>query len=162
MAKLVQKSIPHTNVFSDALNALREQIGAGASFHLDAYENPIASANGTDLPTVLKLTNEMMGTYLFHISDLLAHQIAGTPPALVKAVDLATGITLMNAIKADYNTHRASATINYNADSTNTLATADATDLASLLTLANAGKTAINAHMVSAPATGYALRAVDM
>jgi hypothetical protein len=64
-------------------------------------------------------------------------------------VDLATAITALNAIKGFYNTHRASTTYHYNADSTNTITSADATDQSSANTLANELKTDFTAHVTS-------------
>lgn len=55
---------------------------------------------------------------------------------------------LANELKADYNTHKASAVYHTVADPGNTVAAADATDLASLVTLANAIRTAYEAHRV--------------
>jgi uncharacterized phage protein gp47/JayE len=62
--------------------------------------------------------------------------------------DLATLLTLANELKADYEAHRilTSGPVHQAADTTNTIAAADATDLSSLLTLANELKADYNAH----------------
>jgi hypothetical protein len=166
MATVVRKNDPNVAVWCAAHNALKAQIGAGASFHLDASESTVVAATATDLPTALTMVNNIVAALAFHAPDLLALKVADTVmaaalPVVASAVDLATGITAMNAAKAAYNTHRVSTTYHYNTDATNTLATADATDLASLITLANAAKTAIVAHLASAPACA-SLRAVAL
>jgi hypothetical protein len=68
--------------------------------------------------------------------------------ANVDSYDLASNQTLINALKAKYNTHRVSATYHLAADATNTLATADQSDQATGNALANAAKTAISAHII--------------
>lgn len=159
MALVLFNTNPLASVIRDLVNGLKAQIGAGALFHLDKYESPVASANASSLATSLVLANDVMGTYLAHLADDLAHKVADAAPALVKASDLATAITLANAIKADYNTHIASTTYHYNADGTNGIAAADATDQSSLNTLLNELKTDFNAHMASGP-SGKSVRLV--
>ncbi len=66
------------------------------------------------------------------------------------AIDLATSITLANACKATYNTHRAKTDAHQVADATNVTTAADATDLTTVGALANELKTDINAHMAQA------------
>jgi hypothetical protein len=154
MATVVRNTAPEVAVWAAAHNDLKAQVGAGANFHLDAYESPIASANASDLATSLTLVNEMRAVYEFHRGDSLALKAldatALTAPA---ATSLATAITLANEIKSKYNTHRASATIHFNADATNTVTSADATDQSTLNTLLNEMKGDINAHLASAPAS---------
>lgn len=99
-----------------------------------------------------------------HMSDVLAHKVAETPPAITRPLgtdNLATVQTALNALKADYNTHRVSTTYHYTADSTNTLATADGSDQASCDTLANAFKIALNAHVKFGPVNALALNLID-
>lgn len=144
---------------ANAHNDLKKQIGPGAFFHLDAYENPVASANATDLPSSVKLVNEIRAVFNFMMTDTLAHKVVDvTDPTVLAAANPASGdgglaaaIALANDIKAKYNVHIASVTYHYNADATNAIAAANATVLADLQTLLNATKTAINAHMASAP-----------
>lgn len=64
------------------------------------------------------------------------------------ATDQTSVNTLLNEIKADYNTHRASTTYHRAADTTNAVTSADATNLASSLTLANEIKADLNAHFI--------------
>jgi hypothetical protein len=153
MATVLRNTSVEIGIIAAAHNDLKAQVGAGASYHLDAYESPIASTNATDLPSALTLVNEIVAVFTAHSSDLLAHKVAGTALAsTAKATDLASAIARANDVKAKHNTDRASATIHYNADATDVTSSADATDLASLLTLANELKSDINAHMASAPA----------
>lgn len=56
--------------------------------------------------------------------------------------------TLLNEIKSDYNTHRASTTYHRAADSTNAVSSSDASNLATSLTLANEIKADFNAHLI--------------
>lgn len=56
-------------------------------------------------------------------------------------------IALVNELKADYNTHRASTVFHVAADSTNVVASANATDLATAITLVNEFKADFNAHL---------------
>lgn len=67
------------------------------------------------------------------------------------ATDLATAITLANAMKAAYNLHCAVATGRHHqaADGTNTVSALDATDLASLITLLTEIKTDWTAHIAN-------------
>lgn len=169
MAVQVIKSMPNTKKFADAHNLLRKQIGAGAFFHLDATEKVLSysTLSGSDAAATaaaLAAANNLMAIYLLHIADTLAHKAAWATPVLVKATSLATAITLANAIKADHNNHIGDTSSHYNADATNTIAATDATTLASLQTMLNEflNTTGLKQHMASAPASGYALRAVDM
>lgn len=143
---------------ANAHNDLKKQIGAGAFFHLDAYENPVASANATNLATAVTLVNEIRAVYEFHRGDTLALKAADGVAIAQAAANpnagdggLAQAILLANDIKAKYNVHIASAVFHYNADAANAVATANATVLADLLTLLNAIKAAFNLHMASAP-----------
>lgn len=62
------------------------------------------------------------------------------------ADDEDTLVALANALKAAYNTHRASTTYHAAADTTNTVSSSDATDEASAITLINEIKADLNAH----------------
>lgn len=156
MATIWRNTDPALAQMRDAINALKAQIGAGSSFHLDAAEVTITAANASDLNTSVALANQIRTVYLLHLENsrdggVLQHKVADPAPALTPATDLATAIALANAIKSDYNTHRASTTYHYNADSTNAITSADASDQSSLNTLLNEIKTDLNAHMASAP-----------
>ncbi len=154
MATVVRNTDPYITVWASAFNALKAQVGAGASFHLDACEMSVTAATATDLPTALVLTNNLIDIMTFHFADTLAHKVADATalPARGAAVDLASAITAANLIRTSWATHIAATTKHYTADATNTLASVASTDLASLLTLANEEKTKFNAHMLSAPA----------
>lgn len=138
-----------------SVNAVKLQIGAGASIHLDVPEYISAGlVNGacTDLPTLIALLNQLRQISITHRADTLCHKAAdATSPAAV-AVDLASSIALANGLKADHNTHAASAVIHFNADATNTIAAANGTILADTITLANAIRTAYLGHMSAASA----------
>lgn len=157
MATRIRATGTETAAIVAAHNALKLQIGAGAAFHMDACELSVTAATATDLPSACLMLAQIVGVLTFHFSDLLAIKVVDPTalPSPITATDyvLATAITAANLAKASYNTHRVSTTYHYNADSTNTLATADSTDLASLITLVNATKTAVNAHIASAPAS---------
>lgn len=64
------------------------------------------------------------------------------------ATDQATLNTLLNEMKADYNTHRADVTYHSAADSTNAVTSADATNEATSITLVNEIKADYNAHRI--------------
>lgn len=177
MARQIPKTASPATVL-EALATFSKEYTARAvssSFHRDTSEVTIDAANASDLATSLTLVNQIaaiyygrtitaiasaLGGYPGHINDDLAHKAAdaATLTATYPATDLATAQTLANEIKADYGTHRASATIHDNADATNTISAADATDQSSLNTLLNELKTDINAHMAGAPST--AVRAI--
>jgi hypothetical protein len=161
MANLLRRIEPLAAIVALGVNDAMRRVGAGASFHLDKCEQTITSANATDLPTSLALVNEIWSIYKFHLADTLALKVAGTAPALVVAVDLATAITLANGIKADYNTHCASVVVHYNADATNTTSSANASDQTTLNTLLNELKTDLTAHLIGGPAAGAMIRLVD-
>ena len=76
-------------------------------------------------------------------------------------VDLATSITLANALKVAFNAHLTQAGVHYINDATNTVVAANASDLGTTQTLATALKTALNAHMADAPTGGSMPRIVD-
>lgn len=141
----------------------------GSNFHAAAaqsvsfdYDPPkvaalqVTAANATDLPSSLTLGNQIIGFYIEHFADTVAHKIADVTslPAQGACVDLASSITAMTLIKATHATHIASTTVNYTADSTNTLLTTTPSDQGTLNTFLNAAKTAINAHTAGALA-GY-------
>lgn len=141
-----------------AINAIKAQIGAGSSFHLDVSDINVTATNASDAATLLRLTNDLIVVYRAHLEDpafaeggALSHKVADTAPSLTIATDTASCITALNAIKSGYNTHRASTTYHYNADATNAVTSSDATDQASAITLANEIKTDLNAHIASAP-----------
>lgn len=171
MAETLRRTDPTCAVIRDTRNLIKKQIGAGATFHLDAAETArqITSANATDLDTSLALVNELRAKYALHIGadnagDGMAHkaQDATNTVAAAVATSLATAITLANEIKVDYTAHIASTTFHHNADATNTVAAADATDQTSLNTLVNELKADLNAHMASAPTNAApSIRLVD-
>jgi hypothetical protein len=163
MATVVRLSDPLAAPLCAAVNALKLQIGAGSSFHLDASEVTVTAANASDLATSLTLCNQLIGVFTFHFADLLAHKVVAvsTLPALGAALDLATAITAANLMKASHNTECGSTARHYTADATNTTAAANATDQSSLNTLLNELKTDLNAHMASAP-TAPSLRATAL
>lgn len=153
MATQVRNTDPLCKIVCDAHNDLKAQVGAGASFHLDASEVTVSAADASDLATALVLVNQLLDVYKFHMADTLAHKVAGVALAsYAYATDLATAQTRANDIKAKFNTHRASTTYHYNADG-GSVAAADATDLASLQTLLNEIKSDFNTHAASAPAS---------
>ena len=92
-------------------------------------------------------------------AGLIFHADASAAIATANATDLDTSVALVNAEKAWFNAHCASACdatsgqgAHITADAANTVATADATDLASGITLGNAIKAKYNTHRA---ATAY-------
>ena len=92
------------------------------------------------------LVNEQIVTTTTKNHEKAPEQLITSPDATV----LASAITLLNEIKADFNTHCADAAAHDDADATNTVSSANATDLASAITLANEIKDDIVAHGVQA------------
>lgn len=86
-------------------------------------------------------------------AGLIFHADASTTITIADATDLASSITLVNAVKASYNAHCASACnavtgigCHIVADATYPTAVADATDLTSVEALANDIKTKYTSH----------------
>ncbi len=153
MATVLRNTDPNASVYVAVHNALKKQIGAGANFHLDISEVVVSAANATDLATSLTLCNQLIGVGVFMLADTLAHKVVDPTswPALGAGLDLASAITAANLMKATYNTHRASTTYHYTADSTNVSAATNASDQSTLNTLLNDLKTQLLAHMASGP-----------
>lgn len=134
--------------------------------HNDRSEVLITAADATTLETSVTLVNQLLGVYAFHMADTLAHKVVGVALASYVPVSdslsdgdkLTAAIALANDIKSKYNTHRASTTYHYTADSTNVTSAADATDQGSLNTLLTELKADINAHLVQ----GYAGKSVRL
>lgn len=166
MATVVRGTSPDVAVYAAAFNALKLQIGAGATPHLDAGEYftaANAAANASSLATSLTLVNQLRAVSLLHRADTLIHKAVDsatiTAPA---ATDLATAITLANELKSDYATHIASTSIHFNADVTNVITAANASDQGTLNTLLNDIKTQYLAHFLDAPTnTAAMLRVVS-
>ena len=140
----------------DAFDSLKAQIGAGSNFHLDASELTVtfSSLSGSDADATTAALNaayEIAWVFYKHRTSSLEHVAAESATAPAKPATLAAAYTLINAVKAAYNTHIASTSYHFNADSSNEVSTTDASSLSTLQTLANAFKTKLNAHIVSAP-----------
>jgi hypothetical protein len=101
--------------------------------------NTITSANATDLPTLVTLTNELRTDYEAH-RVLVAGSVHGG----------ADTTNVVSAVAVD------TASIHLTDDVTNTVAAADATDRASLVTLANELRTDYEAHRVDTTSHGAA------
>lgn len=112
----------------------------------------ITSANATDLPTLVTISNEIRLDYIAHIEDAVGHDAADIVNTIAAAVvtDLATAQTLLNEVKADYNAHRSEAGVHPNNDGGNAIAAADATNQGTAETLANEIKTDLTAHIALA------------
>lgn len=111
----------------------------------------VTADNGDGTIAVLRtLCLDLYNVYLAHLADTQAHKVADTAPALVlptSSSSLSALETFVNAVQTDYNTHRASTTYHYTADTTNVSSAATADDQAKSDTLANDLKTQINAHV---------------
>ena len=134
------------------------KLKAGTVFHVDASA-AVATANATDLPTLITLINALKASYNTSRASACsastgqgAHLAADATnvEATVDASDLATSITLANDLKAKFNAHLTQAGVHMTNDATNTIATANGTVLGDTITLANAFKTALNAHYAAA------------
>lgn len=137
------------------LNKLRldiMKVKLGSFFHAFAA-TAIATANATDLPTSVALTNALKVSYNAHVISVcdattgIGQHIAtgvANVTAVANATDLTTAIALLNDIKAKFNLHAVQSGVHMVNDST--IATADATDQASANTLANAIKVKLNSH----------------
>ncbi len=129
--------------------------------HNDRSEFVLAADASTTALTSIAAVNEMLKWYKFHMADTLAHKVAGVAltsyvpvsigdggtQAMIDA--LAVAILRANDIKAKYETHRASTTHHYTADSTNTISASNATDQTSLNTLLVELKADLNLHGAS-------------
>lgn len=161
MATVFHDSFPAASQIAASVNA-NAVLGVGSSIHLSPSETTLTAADAAvTLATVLTLSRDIYYVYLFHLADTVAHKVADAPPALVVPVDQTTANTFLNAVKADYNTHRASTTYHYTADSTNVVTAAAATNLATSIDLANDIKAQLIAHL-AAGATTQALRLTNV
>lgn len=146
--RLAQADVAALNTH-DTLTGTFVAIGS----HNDQSEKTVGAATASDLPTSLTLCADLLDCYQFHMADTLSHKVLGVAAAsYVHPLVLADAITAANDLKSKYNTHRASTTYHYTADSTNVCTAANATDLASLETLLNDLSTQFTAHFAS----GYA------
>lgn len=127
--------------------------------HNDTSESTITSADadgGADdsgLQGCIDLVNELTAVYKFHMADTFSHKVAGVAlTSYAKVATQAAAITQANDIRTKYETHRASTTYHYVADSTNTISSSAAVTLSDLVTLVNELKAKINLHMADGPA----------
>ncbi len=187
MATKVRKTDPSLADVADAFNALKADYTAkmralnvdlvsiasnaadfatptvlNPGFHNDVSEKTVTVADATNLATSLKLVNHLTAVYKFHMDDTLAHKIQGVALASYAPVkSLATAIVRANDIKSKFNTHRASTTYHYSADTTNDVTASNATSTQNELdTLLNDIKVQMLAHMASGP-VAKSLRLVD-
>jgi hypothetical protein len=171
MPSLIPNATPNTPKLVAAFKAIFVAIGAGSSAHLDrddygdgvqnaAPAASITAANGDGtLAKLLVLSKQIVGAARKHAASTEAHKAADTAldaAITVNSCDtLAHCITNLNAVKAWYNTHRASTTYHYNADATNSVTAADAaTTQAQADTLANDIKAKWNLHLASGASIG--------
>lgn len=151
--------------FRDWLENLREDVAAGMGggdatvFHkvlLDESTETTADAAVT-LATVIALANSLkvhMNVHLASTGVAGVHMTASAETiAAADADDQTSANTLLNELKADYNTHLSESGVHINDDSTNTVSAANATDLATSITLANEIKADYNAHIAAVMAT---------
>jgi hypothetical protein len=162
--ELVSAHLTTAKATNVALSTPKVHVDNGAT-GTAKYNITVADA-ATTLAELLPLVQDILNCVLNHATDnysargatgSAAHKVVDTTlsatyvPSYV--VDLTTAVATVNAVKAWYNTHRASTTYHGVADSTNATAATDATDLASAITLANELKTDINAHLALALAS---------
>jgi hypothetical protein len=172
MSTQIRRTAPEIDDLAAALTATRKSgIGAGSKFHFATADFTIDAAAASSLGTSITLANQIKrvlagnltagGNWIGHLLDTNAHTAADTTntTSAADATSLATGITLANEMKADFNAHLTQSGVHPNNDGLNAVATADATDQSSLNTLLNALKAAINLHIGDALG-GTALRAI--
>lgn len=100
---------------------------------------------GDLLPKLVTAHNAL--TASLGAAGILPHHDTTTLVTASDASDLATSVTLANALRTAYIAHIASTAAHVAADATNTIAAAVATDLASVQTLLNELKTDFTAHI---------------
>lgn len=121
----------------------------------------------TDLPESLVACNELRNLIVPHLADGVRHKAASAEGiAAPFATDQTTLETLVNELKADFNTHLTEAGIHFNNDAVNTIAAADASDLATAITLLTEFQTDWDLHVngsafSSPPSAGDVLDIVD-
>jgi hypothetical protein len=138
--------------------------------------NQVATANATDLVTLVALLNGIRTAFIAHLADAVAHTAADATNAVTlealivashKAADatnndptplasksLADMIKTANSLKAKYNAHDADSTTFHQAGGTaHQVAASDATTLATLITLINEIKDDLTAHMADSTAS---------
>ena len=106
------------------------------------------NGGSTDKSSIFKRHGTIGGNQQVYTSG--CHKAKDTTDTITASNDDSQGAlnTLLNEIKADYNTHRASTSYHQAADSTNVVASDDATNLATSLTLVNEIKADFNAHRI--------------
>lgn len=177
MTTLLKNSDPHNEKIAQSIRSVA--LGAvSTKYHVDKgsvgsdpYLVTAADGDGT-APKLLALAQDIVAKYLIHTTDTNSYGATGT--AAHKVIDttlagtvtvasitsVATANTALNAVKAAYNTHIASTTYHYTADSTNSTAATDATNQATGDTLANELKADFNAHIASGVGDCLVLRSV--
>ena len=131
----VEEAITLLNEVKADYNAHRILTAAGVHDNADAT-NSVVAADATDLTSAETLANDVKTKLNLHYLMLS---------------ELEEACTLLNELKADYNAHRilTAAGVHDNADSVNSIVSADATDLATADTLANEIKAKLNLHYVA-------------
>lgn len=133
----------------------------GLVFHADAttavaVEDATADGYGTSSALLL---NACVTAYTAHLASVCSavtgqgcHISADATNVISAAVatDVATGITLANELKADFNAHIGSAVFHPLADGLNAVAATNASNEATLVTLVNQIKVKMNAHFAAA------------
>lgn len=146
---VVEQATDTANVEAQ-FNKLRNDVVAAWAQILTTYHKAVPAslavdtaalpAIPTDLPTILTFSNAakaLVNLHLVSTGDVGAHRAAAAATiGAASATDQTTANTLLNEIKADYNTHLSEAGVHIKNDTTNTIAAADATNLATSITLA--------------------------
>ena len=148
------------------LNALRRLVAQGAGqYHLEVssygggdFTAPVAVPAtfafppATDLPSLLRLTNELAGRHGMHMRDGYAHLapdgvngLANGAPATLPAA-----VTFLNDAKAKWNAHLVQAGVHVAVDP-NRITAPDASDLQTAIDLANTYRAVFGAHIRGAP-----------
>lgn len=114
------------------------------------------AATAVDLPSTILLSNQMLSILSTHGASATSHLVADTTLAaalllLTQAVDQPSVNTLLNGLKAAFNSHLTQAGVHVYNDTLNTNATTAASSLATAIALANVLQGQLNAHLSSAP-----------
>lgn len=161
MALVHNRTSPQIADIATAINTTRQAAVGTSKPHADASEVTVTAADSATPATAIALANNLLSVYNFHLGDTLAHKVADSADltGLSPCVDNTTCIALVLAMATGYETHRASTTYHYTADSTNTLTSTTVTTIGQAETVATDLKAKLNAHMATALA-GKSLRVI--
>src|SRR5260370_30846486 len=118
MALVHRRTSPQIADIATSINSTRKA-SAGTNPHADASEVVGSAADAATPATAIALANNLLAVYNFHLGDTLAHKVADAADltGLTPCVDNTTCIALVLSMALGYETHRASTSYHYAADS---------------------------------------------